>query len=213
MARRCIKQTGRPVGGKRFFLEASLGEAGREATICGAVQAKEPEWVPDLSKLPWTMPLPLLAASALDASVLREVRLCHLRHSQHPCHRCQHAHLDLLPPFPAVPPRQSPRPRQAPRPRPVPRPRPSTHAPRQYTPDSSALTWTGASAPLPIPAAPTPQNPACSRGPRLCISTTPGSTHQRRQRAHVDAPLHLCHSLQHPAPPSPLQLQPMNDRP
>lgn len=103
----------------------------------------------------------------------------------------------------------------------------------------------------PLPGAPTPQMPACSRGPhlrhsqqyprqtpacshgpRLCTSPTPGSTHttessvftwtvpwhfhhsrqhshHRRQRAHVDHASASPPIPAAPAPPSPLQLQPI----
>ena len=66
---------------------------------------------------------------------------------QHPRHRHQHAHVDRISAIPG-----------------------STHARLQHAHVDRA------SAPPPLPAAPTPQNPACTRGPRLCTSANPSST-------------------------------------
>lgn len=77
---------------------------------------------------------------------------------QHPRHRHQHAHVDRISAIPG-----------------------STHARLQHAHVDRA------SAPPPLPAAPTPQNPACTRGPRLAPPPIPAA----------------------PAPPSPLQLQPI----
>lgn len=92
------------------------------------------------------------------------------------------------------------------------------------TPDSSVLTWTTslhlphsrqhphhriqrvhvdrALAFPPLPAALTPQTPACTRGPRLCISANPGST--RATKSSPASANYRLHSApgQQPAPGS-----------
>ena len=139
-------------GVERGFLEASCGEAGPGATICGAVPAKELEWVPDSRDLTGTAP----------------VNLHHSR--QHPRHRCQHAHVGHACAFPLL-----------------------LAAPTPQTPACSRGPHLRHSRQYPC------QTPARSRGPRLCTSATTGSTHTTESSVHTwTTPLHLRQSQQHP---------------